>query len=124
MGRPSRERTRVVAWIIILLGAAFQGYARRHAMTPDGMAYLDLSDAVVTGRWSGLLNGYWSPLYPVLIGVARLALHPSAYWEFATVHLLNVALFALTLPAFEWFLSALVAHARDWRRSPLPSRWG
>ena len=124
MAHPSRQRARVVAWIVILAAVAVQGYARRHGMTPDGVAYLDLSDAVVNGRWAELLNGYWSPLYAVLIGVARVALRPSPYWEFATVHLVNVALFVLTIPAFEWFLTGLVDHARGWRRSALHSRWG
>src|SRR5205085_3133246 len=61
--------TRIVAWAVLLALAAFQAYAHRYVIGPDGVSYLDLSDAVVTGHWSRLLNLYWSPLYPVLIGI-------------------------------------------------------
>ena len=57
----------------VLGAAALEAYAQRFAMTPDGMSYLDLSDAVVDGRWSGLVNAYWSPLFSWLL-VPLLAL--------------------------------------------------
>jgi hypothetical protein len=57
----------------VLLGlAAFQAYAQRYVMGPDGMSYLDLSDAVTGAGWSRLVDLYWSPGYPLLIGVTRL----------------------------------------------------
>lgn len=93
-------------------------------MTPDGISYLDMSDAVVAGDWRGIVDGYWSPLYPTLIGLTRLVARPTAAGEFAAVHALNFVLLALTIPAFEYFLRGLIARARDWRRSPLHGRWG
>jgi len=110
--------------VVIVALAIIQAFARRHAMSPDGMSYLDLSDAVVTGRWAELVNLYWSPLYPALIGLTRLVLRPSAYWEFATVHLVTLLSFVVTFAAFEYFLSTLRTSARAWRRSPLASGWG
>ena len=115
---------RLVAWVVILALAVFQTCAWRHAMSPDGMSYLDLSDAVTNGRWSELVNLYWSPLYPALIGVARAVLHPAPYWEFATAHLVTLACLVATFLAFEYFLAALLALARDWPRSPLATRLG
>lgn len=114
---PPRSRLRGIAWIVLLLLAAFQSYAHRYAMTPDGIAYLDLSDAVVHGRWADLVNGYWSPLYPALVGIARLIGRPSAGAEFATVHLLNFLLFAGALAAFEYLLRTVEQRARAWPRS-------
>jgi len=64
---------RVVARVVILAIAVFQAWAQRYAVSPDGISYLDMSDAVVDGNWSRLVNLYWSPLYPALIGVAERA---------------------------------------------------
>src|SRR5438309_1280849 len=95
-------RVRVVAWTIILAAAALRAYRTRFEMTPDGVAYLDLSDAIVRGHWSGVVNAYWSPLYPVLIGIARRVVPTSPQWEFAAVHALNVLLYVVMTVAFEW----------------------
>ena len=66
------RQVRLVAWSVILAFAIYQAYAQRYIVGPDGISYLDLSDAVVTGRWSLLLSTYWSPLYPALVGIARV----------------------------------------------------
>jgi len=105
---PTR-RTRIVAWIVILAIAAYQAYAQRFVIGPDGISYLDLSDAVTTGEWSRLLNLYWSPLYPFLVGILRLVF-PSAYWEIAVAHLLNFGLFA-----------GSISHGLRYGTPPLPN---
>src|SRR5436305_125236 len=74
-------RLRWVAWTIVLGLAALQAWRARFVMTPDGVSYLDLSDAVVTGRFAHLVSAYWRPLYPTLIGVVRVLARPNPYWE-------------------------------------------
>src|SRR5919201_823276 len=112
------ERVRVIAWSVLLLLAALQSWIFRHNVQPDGIAYLDLSDAVVSGRFHELLNGYWSPVYPILVGFARLIVSPTPlgapYWEFAIAHAVNFLAFALSLIAFESFLRALDAAGMTW----------
>jgi hypothetical protein len=116
-------RTRRIAWALLLLIGALQAWAARFYITPDGISYLDLSDAVSTGHWAELLNAYWSPLYPFLIGLLRLAI-PSAYWEIAVVHLLNLALFAVSIASFEYFVGGLrMASARS-GKAWLDTPWG
>jgi len=39
----------------------------------DGVSYLDLARLYSHGRLSALANGYWSPLYPMLLGIALRA---------------------------------------------------
>jgi len=94
-------------WIILLILGGLQAWAARFNATPDGISYIDLSDGVVTGHPGDIVNAYWSPLYPVLLGVLRLILRPGAYWEFAVIHLLNLLLFAASIAAFEYFLQSL-----------------
>src|SRR4051812_24749344 len=79
-------KARRVIWFILLLLSGLQAWSARFVATPDGISYIDLSDAIVTGHLSGIVNAYWSPLYPTLIGLLRLIVRPSPYWEFAWMH--------------------------------------
>lgn len=109
---------------MIVALAAFQAYAQRYAVSPDGMSYLDLSDAVVSGRWGGLVNLYWSPLYPFLIGVARLLSGAGAAGEVAAVHAVNVACFVALFAAFEYFLIQVLEISARRRGGLLAGPWG
>jgi hypothetical protein len=112
-------KARRVIWVVLVILAGLQAWAARFTATPDGISYVDLSDAIVNGHLGEIVNAYWSPLYPALLGVLRLAFRPGPYWEFALVHLLNVLLFAASIAGFEYFLSALTAAAGRWGRGEL-----
>ena len=45
------------------------GYLSRLALNPDGVSYLDLAAAMQQGDWSRFVQGYWSPLFPFLVGL-------------------------------------------------------
>lgn len=117
-----------LARLVILLLAALRAWDARHDVSPDGLSYLDLSDAVLQGHWSGLVSTYWAPLYPVLIGLARLAFAGSqlgaAENELALVHVVNLGLFALSLAAFEWLVFELTKSAAGWGNHSLTTAWG
>jgi hypothetical protein len=119
---------RRLAWGFLLLLAAFQAWTFRHTVSPDGVAYLDLSDAVVNGTIRDLINGYWSPVYPLVVGIARWVVSPTPlaapYWEFAILHAVNFLGFVLALAAFDWFISAVRIASVSWGRAALTSRFG
>jgi hypothetical protein len=124
-----RIRTiRVVARIVILLLAALRAWDARYDVSPDGISYLDLSDAVLQGHWSGLVSTYWSPLYPVLIGIARFALAWTPLGtperELAIVHIVNLVLFAVSLGAFEWLVREIRETGAGWGNRALETVWG
>lgn len=98
------RKIRIAAWVVIVAIAAFQAYAQRYALSPDGVSYLDLSDAVVAGHWGGLVNLYWSPLYPALIGVLRAIFGAGPALDAPMTHLANVAAFVAAFGAFEYFV--------------------
>lgn len=79
----------------------------RQWINADGVSYLDLSDAIPTGDWNRLVSLHWSPLYPALIGLARVVLRAAAQWEFPVLHLVNFCCFLLALAAFEFFLRTI-----------------
>ena len=122
-GDPTRT-IRVAAWLVILLIAAFQAYAQRYAVGPDGVAYLDLSDAIVNRDWSRLVNLYWSPLYPVLIGVTRAIWNTSPAAEVPVIHLVNFLSFAAMFAAFDYMLASVFQLAARTRHSILGGPWG
>lgn len=94
------------------------------SLNGDGVSYLDLAAQYARGDLSGLANGYWSPLYPMLVGGAlRLAgvdgttAGPAVVTrEMRVVFALNVVVMVMAALAFARLLRAL--H----RVSPEPRR--
>ena len=113
---------------VILLLAALRAWDGRHDVSPDGISYLDLSDAVLQGRWPALVSTYWGPLYPLLIGLARIGLGWTPLGlpanEFALVHFVNLLLFMISLAAFEWLVAELAITAARWGNQSLASAPG
>jgi hypothetical protein len=103
--KPSIPSLRLIFWSTGILLASAQAWVSRFRVTPDSIAYLDMSDAVLPGGdWHQLINGTWSPLYPFLIGLVRRAFQTPAAQEIFVAHLLNVVLFLFAFACFEFFL--------------------
>ncbi len=100
---------RLFLWGIAVLFGFLQAWNNRHFMNSDGISYLDLADAYLSGGWKMLLNGHWSPLYPWLLAVARYLAKPSPYWEFTLLHLVNFLSYVFALTGFEFMLRELIA---------------
>lgn len=101
-------------WIVIALALGLiQAWRSRFFMTYDGISYLDMGDAYLRGDWHTAINGYWNPLYAWLQALACFVFHPSAYWEYPLVHLVDYVIFALTAFAFEYMLQGLLADRKD-----------
>ncbi len=96
-----------------------QTWAHRHDFTPDGISYVELGWAGARSGIAHLVNGYWSPLYPFLLSLEFRIFSPSPRIEFAAVHLLNFALFIVTVACFELFLKELILARRG--ASSLPA---
>ena len=102
-----------IFWCLALgLGALQALDAHEIFMDPDGICYLDISDAWLRGDWRGAINSLWPPLYPGLLSVARLVLHPSPRWEFPAVRLVNFIIYLFTLGCFQYFLSEWIQYQR------------
>jgi hypothetical protein len=63
LGEP--ELLAIVAAVLCGVHAWLAGFA----LNPDGVSYLDLANRVASGDWASLVQGYWSPFYPALIGI-------------------------------------------------------
>lgn len=89
-------------------------------MNPDGMSYLDVGDAFFRHDWSVALNGWWSPLYPWIIGTVLGIAKSTAALEFPVVQFVNFIIFILTLFAFRFFLHSLLRFVRGRASEGLP----
>jgi hypothetical protein len=106
---------RSAAWLIGLAIAAAQAVVYRVWINMDSISYLDMSDGVITGELSRLVNTTWSPMYPALVGVVRL-FHPAPDWDLPALHLVNFLSFVFAFACFEYLqrsVLALVPQASD-----------
>jgi hypothetical protein len=97
--------------LVVMLGA--QVFASRGVLTPDGVSYFDLAQAVRGGEWRRFINGYWSPLYPLAISaIARVV--PGRFDLLLAVHLMNATALAVAVVVIAWSVRAV---------RPLELRW-
>ena len=97
--------------LFILLAAVLGGldsWTARNALNPMGVSYLDMGDAYFRGDWATAINGFWSPLYSLPLGLAMRLIKPSPEREFAVVHLVNYLIYLCALFAFDFFLRELI----------------
>src|SRR6266566_1568212 len=120
--RQNRSLTilRIIFWTIAVFMGLIQAWVSRFSMNPDGISYLDMGDGFWRGDWRMLLNGYWSPLYGFVVGLALKILKPSPYWEFPVVHLVNFLIYLLALISFDFFLREFIKTRTRDQEAALP----
>jgi hypothetical protein len=102
------ERPLIAAAVIVsLVIGAVSTWLSRSDMNPDGISYLDLSDRLLAGNFSGIVNGYWGPVYAALLAAVRLLMRPTAQFEFRAVHVANYVAFIIGLITFTLFIREL-----------------
>ena len=77
----------LAAGVLLLLLLAWWS---RYALNPDGVSYLDLAARAEARDFSGFVQGYWSPLYPALIGALGLVGGGSPLERVVVAHLVNL----------------------------------
>jgi len=113
MGSPSTAQLHRLFTTFCLLGGAVQAWQARHFLNGDGVSYLDMASGYLAGDWRHAANGYWPPLYSVILAAVLGVLRPPGSWELTAVHGANFLIFAGALAAFRFFLSNyLGAHGR------------
>ncbi|HEY3455136.1 MAG TPA: hypothetical protein VGK64_11080 [Bryobacteraceae bacterium] len=108
ISRPDR-RLRLAFWIFALLAAAVGAWVMRNTTSNDGISYLDMAAAVAQGDWSAAINGYWSPLYPLLLAAGLWIVKPAPMHEFALVHATNWLIFVGAFAGFDFFLRRIAS---------------
>ncbi len=107
-------------WLVtIALFGFIHAWHARHTMNPDGLAYLEMGEALFRGDRHAIINGYWSPLYPTLVGGFLLFVRPSPYWTFAAIHIFNVFIVLAAFATFRILVGELQMRLRVSPDSPI-----
>ena len=103
---------RVSGWLVAMLVGALQAASARFPIGEDGVSYLDIADAYLTGDWHHAVNAYWSPMYSWVLAVGLGLARPTPFLESTVVHGINFFIYLVALVSFEYFLrQLLVLHA-------------
>jgi len=81
-------------------------WGARLRINPDGIAYLDVSDYFLAHGLSDPHVGYWSPLFPFVLALARGIFGAGPQYERQIAHIVNFCVFIVALVAYELFLRA------------------
>jgi hypothetical protein len=98
------DSIRLLCCIGVVLLALLQLISKYMFMDPDGLSYLDISDAYLRGDWHNAINAYWSPLFSWMLAVATALVRPSPYWEFTLVHFVNFGVLIVVLFSFSFLI--------------------
>jgi hypothetical protein len=89
---------------VVTAGATAAAFAvARRFVTVDGLAYLDMADVYLDQGWAAGTNGYWGPLYPLLLAAAFRLFGRDRAHELVVVHGVNLVVYLLALAAFLFF---------------------
>jgi len=104
----NRETLITVAFAaVLLLIAVAQVIVYRQWINADSISYMDMGDGIPAGDFGRVINPYWSPLYPALLGLANAIFRPGPEWEFPAAHLVNLFCFLFAAAAFEYLLRSI-----------------
>ena len=87
MAKPLREvdfLALVAAGLCVVMG-----YLSLQALNPDGVSYLDLAGAMQRGDWRHFVQGYWSPLFPLITGGIGLTVGRAGPDLVPVTHIIN-----------------------------------
>jgi 4-amino-4-deoxy-L-arabinose transferase-like glycosyltransferase len=82
----------------------------------DSVRYLNMASALASGDRGGVINGLWSPLYPILHALALRLFHPSWKQELRVVSLVDFIIYFSSIACFQFFwaqVSVLYRKLRD-----------
>ena len=112
--------TKYLRLLLLVLAAALgalDSWTSRYSLNPMGVSYLDMGDAFVRRDWQTALNGLWSPLYSLPLGLLVRVFRPSPSTEFPLVHFANFLIYLTALFAFTLFMRELVRWQNESRDS-------
>ena len=110
-GAPARKKTKrlvTALWLVSILIAALHCWVGRHSMNPDGVTYMDISDAYRGAHWKAALNRHRSPFYSWILTPALALTQASPDAEFPAVHAVNFLVFLATLFCFHFLLTGVM----------------
>jgi hypothetical protein len=104
----NRQRWILVGVRISTVGlGALSAWTWRNTPNPDGISYVDVSTHYLEGNWPLSTSGYWSPLYPSLLALARFVGDAEVVNAWMIAHVVNFALFLGGIAGAEYLIRSV-----------------
>jgi hypothetical protein len=115
MEQSRSQRAVALCWLVAVILGSFCTWEAFYqpGIDTDMISYLDVGDAYLRGDWRVAINGYWSPFYSWILGLAMFLLKPSPSWEFSVLHLVNFVIYLCTMGCFHFFLREVIHYHRS-----------
>lgn len=104
-------------WIIGLSIGCLTAYTGRFFQNNDAMVYIEIGEALWTGRWWDATNFTFSPIYGLMVRMFQAVMQANPETEIISLKALNVLVLAVSMLSFEFFLSVV---RRSWEEMNLP----
>jgi hypothetical protein len=114
---PAARAQRVGLGVVLLIGALDAWFFQRWNVDPDGVSYVDLAIAFASRGPAALVSGYWSPLFPGLLGVAYKIVPPTIETMYRTAHAVAFGVFVVTTFLFARLVSQLSSRVAAFREA-------
>lgn len=94
----------------VVLFAIGLGLARYDSYQIDGdaVAFMDMASAMVRHNWALAVNGYWNPLYAVVLAIGLKLAHPARMHELQVFYYCNLAIYCAAFAANVYFIAGLL----------------
>ncbi len=109
--RPTHHSWLFGAAIIVVGLGAIEGWYGRFDYGADGIAYLDLSQAVGQGDWRHAMSPYWSVGYPAILALGRGFFPAGPLGEWTALRVVNLTCWLGAYLSFLFFLSTSMRYA-------------
>ena len=106
-------RIRLTFWALGAVLGFSQAWTSRLDAEDNTVSYLEMGGYFFHGHHWAIINGFWSPLYALLLSLPVAVFKPSLYWEYPTVHLVVFIIFLFTMTCFDYFLRQLMQFRSD-----------
>ncbi len=113
---------RIAVALAIVLGAMDAWFLRNWNLNPDGVSYFDLARTVSRHGIPAVVNGYWSPLYPAMLGGALRLFAPTTAMMFPMVRMIGYVVFVGATLAFSRLLRIATSSSPGYRAASLGTR--
>ena len=84
--------------------ALYDGYQ----LDGDAVAYMDLGDLLRAHHWTGIVNGYWHPMYPAFLALGHTLSRATPATELRAYYFVNFGIFLLGMVAVVCFTDSIV----------------
>ncbi len=112
---PGRVR-RIALVVTFGLGALDAWFFRQWNLDYDGISYYDLARAVPNQGVSAVVNGYWSPLYPLTLRAALKLFRPDADAMYPLVRGIVFLTYLGTTISFDRLVRGILSYSPGYQR--------